>query len=138
MFTLVFIVYTVTANALGHLLFNNITYLAFEPLGKIPLKAVGFYMVLQGIFLVGAVHFRGYVFPKTIFTLLLFGMVCGIIFYLIMANMFHSDITCTPECNPMKDKTLYQIWMVVQWLFRWVMAPLCWVITYIGLKEQEV
>jgi hypothetical protein len=137
-FTITFIVYSLIANTIGHLLFRNMTYLAFVPLGRVPLGAIKFYIVLQGIFLIGAVNFRGYVFPKTILTLLLFGLVCGIIFYCVMTGLFHSDSEILAEYKPPKGTAGYQLWQVIIWLFWWVLPPLCWVITYLGLKEQEV
>ncbi len=138
MFTLTFIIYALMANSIGHMFFRNTTFMAFEPLAEGSLNAIRFYVVFQVIFLVGAVHFRSYVFPKTIFTLMLFAMLCGIIFYIIMADIIHSDIECTAACNPLQDKTLMQFWTVVQWLVMWLMAPLGWIITFIGLREQEV
>jgi hypothetical protein len=138
MFTIAFIFYSLTANAMGHLLFSNKTYLSFDPLGRVPIDAIKYYIVLQGIFLIGAVHFKGYVLPKTIFTLLLFGMVCGFIFYFSMSDLFHFDGEYISEYSLMKGTPLYQVWLFMQWMFWWVLAPLCWVITYIGLKEQEV
>jgi len=65
-------------------------------------------------------------------------MVCGIIFYIIMADIIHSDLECPADFNPFKEETLLQIWHIVQWFVWWVMAPLGWIITYIGLKDQEV
>jgi hypothetical protein len=138
MFTLTFIIYTLIANSIGHLFFKKMTFLAFEPLAKTPINSIKYYIIFQAIFLVGAVHFRGYVFPKTIFTLLLFGMVCGIIFYVIMADIIHSDFECPGDFNPLLEKPLLKIWHIVRWLVWWMMAPLGWVITYMGLKDQEV
>ena len=137
-FTLTYIVYALIANAIGHHLFRNMTYLAFVPFSRVPVGAIKFYIVLQGIFMIAAVHFRGFVFPKTILTLLLFGMVCGIIFYCIMTGLFHSDSEILAEYKPPKGTAVYQLWQAIIWLFWWVLAPLSWVITYIGLKEEEV
>jgi hypothetical protein len=137
MFTLTYFVYALIANSIGHFFFKNVTFLAFDPT-KIPVNSIGYYLVFQAILLVGAVHFKGYVLPKTIFTVLLFGIVCGIIFYFIMANIIRTADECPPGYNPLEEKTLSEIWQVVKWLVKWVMAPLSWVITYIGLKEQEV
>jgi hypothetical protein len=128
-FTLAFIIYTLSANAIGHLFFSNKTYFAFNPFGKIPISAIKYYIVLQGIFLIGAVHFKA---------LLLFGMVCGIIFYLSMSDLFHYNGEYISDYSSLKETMLYQVWLVIQWMFWRVLAPLCWVITYIGLKEQEV
>jgi hypothetical protein len=136
-FTLTYIVYALIANSIGYLFFENMTFVAFDPMAKNPISSIRYYIAFQAIFLVGAVHFRGYVFPKTIFTLLLFGMACGLIFYLIMADLLHSDFECPDGYNPFQEGTLQQIWHIVKWLVWWVMAPLCWIITCIGLKEQE-
>jgi hypothetical protein len=138
MFTLTFIIYALMANSIGHLIFKKITFLAFEPLAATPINSIKYYIIFQVVFLVGAVHFRGYVFPKTIFALILFGMVCGIIFYVIMADLIHSNVECPAGFNPLKEGTLLQIWHIVRWLVWWVMAPLGWVITYTGLQDQEV
>jgi hypothetical protein len=137
-FTLIFILYSIGVNALGHLFFSEKTYLAFDPFGKIPVEAIKYYLVLQGIFLAGAVHFKGYVLPKTILALLLFGMACGIIFYFTLSDLFQSGAESIAEYGAMKGTPLYQVWLVVKWMFWWLLAPLCWVITYLGLKEQEV
>jgi len=138
MFTLTFIIYALMANSIGHLIFRKITFLAFEPLAATPINSIKYYIIFQVVFMVGAVHFRGYVFPKTIFALLLFGMVCGIIFYVIMADLIHSSDECPAGFNPLKEGTLLQIWHIARWLVWWVMAPLGWVITYAGLQDQEV
>lgn len=95
-----------------------------------------FYFVLQGIFLAGAAYFKGYSFPKTLLTLVLFGAVCGGIAYLIMKDMF--DIECVSDPDLFIGMPAYQIWIAVQWIFWLLLAPLCWVIAYLGLKEQEV
>jgi hypothetical protein len=91
---------------------------------------------LHGIFLAGAAHFKGYPFPKTLLTLVLFCALCGLITYLIMKDMF--DFECTSESNPLVGMPVYSIWLAAEWLFWWILAPLCWVVTYMGLKEQEV
>ena len=106
MFTLTFIIYALMANSIGHLFFKKTTFLAFEPLAKAPITSIKYYIVFQAVFLVGAVHFRGYVFPKTIFALLLFGMVCGIIFYVIMADIIHSDVECPAGYQSFEGRNL--------------------------------
>ncbi len=138
MFTITFIIYALIANSAGHFFFRNVTFLAFNPVEKATAIAMGYYIIFQAIFLVGAVHFRGYVFPKTIFVVMLFGIICGLIFYLIMADIISTADQCPPGYNPFEEKSLRQFWQIVSWFGTWILAPLCWVITYIGLKEQEV
>jgi len=55
-----------------------------------------------------------------------------------VAGLFHSDSEILAEYKPPKGTAVYQLWQVIIWLFWWVLPPLCWVITYLGLKEQEV
>jgi hypothetical protein len=140
LFTITFTIYTWIANPIGQLVFRNVTFRAFDPFGSLPLNAMKYYFVLQGIFLVGAVHFRGYVFPKTLFTLILFGMICTLIAYFFMKDIMYPEIEdiMSIEPNPLENKPVYQFWLIFKWLFWWIMPPLCWVMAYIGLKDQEV
>lgn len=138
LFTIIYSFYTFIANAVGPILFRHISFQPFEPLGEYSLTTMKSYFVLQGIFLVGAAHFRNYVFPKTLFTLILFGTVCGAIAYFIMEDLLLAHECNAGECELVKRMKVHQAWLLVKWLFWWVLAPLCWVITYLGLKEQEV
>jgi hypothetical protein len=138
MFTITFLIYSLIANSAGRYFFRNVTFRAFDPLDKATLIAMGYYILFQAIFLVGAVHFRGYVFPKTIFVVMLFGMICGLIVYLIMADIINTADQCPPGYNPFEDKPIKQFLQIVGRSGAWILAPLGWVITYIGLKEQEV
>ncbi|MBN2813627.1 MAG: hypothetical protein JXQ80_06085, partial [Bacteroidales bacterium] len=83
-------------------------------------------------------HFRGYVLPKTILTILLLGFVGGIIFYFTLSDLFPSHAEFIEQYVKMTGTPLFRLWLVLKWLFWWMLAPLCWVITVIGLKEQEV
>ena len=137
-FTLLFAIYATGVNSLGRLFFSDKTYVAFDLFGKIPLTAIKYYVVTQGIFLAGAVHFRGYVLPKTLLSVLLLGMICGIIFYFTMSDLFRTHVEFIDQYSKMTGTPLYNLWVILKWLFWWVLAPLCWVITFTGLKEQEV
>jgi hypothetical protein len=138
MFTITFIIYSFIADSTGRYFFKNVTFRAFDPLDKSTLTAMGYYVLFQAIFLVGAVHFRGYVFPKTLFVVMLFGIICGLIFYLIMADIINTADQCPPGYNPFTENPIKQFLQIVGRTGTWLLAPLCWVITYIGLKEQEV
>ena len=136
LFTLIYSVYSLIATPIGRLLFDDLTYVPFDPFGQTAIESMKFYFVLQGIFLVGATHFRGYALPKTLLTLVIFAAVCGGIIYLIMNDMFNIDMpsgTC-----PFADMSVGQMKIILEWMFWWLLAPLCWLITYMGLKEQEV
>jgi hypothetical protein len=55
-----------------------------------------------------------------------------------MADIIHTPDQCPPGYNPFGEKYLIQFWQIISWFGQWLLAPLCWVITYLGLKEQEV
>lgn len=139
LFTLSFTFYTFIANPVGQLLFRYVTFIPFEPLGKLSTNAMKYYFVLHGIFLVGAVHFKGYVFPKTLFTLVVFAVLSGIVAYFIMKSSFLLEHECTSagDCEVLVEIEKHPAWRLITQLFWLVFAPLCWVITYLGLKEKE-
>jgi hypothetical protein len=138
-FTIAFTLYTVVGIAMGRLLFSHITFLAFDPLGEFSLESVKYYLISQSIFLVGAAHFKGYVFPKTLLTLIIVGAVSATFIYFIMKDVFLTEHACAgDECELVNELKVHQAWLFIKWLFWWVLAPVCWVTTYLGLKEQEV
>lgn len=136
-FTALYFMFTLLANSAGSVFFRNTIFPPFHIFSYGTLNAIRYYIIFQGILLVGAVHFKGYVFPKTIFTIILFGMVSGLVFYLIMSRIIHTGYDCPKDYNPLKEENIRQIWMGIKWVTNWILAPLCWAIAYIGLKEQE-
>lgn len=137
-FTLFYLVYAPVGDTIGHMLYSNITYHKFDLQSDLVISIIAYYVVLQGIFLIGAVHFKGYVFPKTLFTLLLFGAVCGTIMYFIAGDLFNLNIECTTDVVFLENSSVYWAWLIIQHVFWWLLAPLCWIIAYFGLKEKEV
>jgi hypothetical protein len=137
-FTICFISYTFFANTIGSLFFKSVTFIGFSPLSKVSIIGIKYYIAIQGVFLLGAANFKGFAFLKTLFTILLIGVVGGIIFYIFMIDIANSNMECTLEkCNPMQEPSYRLVWHFLQWLFWWVLAPLSWVLTYFGLKDQE-
>lgn len=138
LFTVVFTLYAFIANVVGGLFFSHVDFRNFHPLSEHAFTTIRYYFVLQGIFLVGAVHFRGYVLPKTLFTLILAAAALAAIGYLLMIDIIHSDVECSGEPDAFLNSASLGVWELVKWLFWWVLAPLCWVVTYLGIKDQEV
>jgi hypothetical protein len=139
-FSLTYTLYTLIVNAIGPVLFGRMIFPAFEPFGEFSIKTMRSYFVLQGIFLVGAAHFKGYVLPKTLFALILFLTVCAAIIYFIMKEPFFTDHDCgiSGECPLLNEMIKHDVSLFMQWIFWWILAPLCWVAAYLGLKDQEV
>ena len=138
LFTITYTLYTIFANIIGPIIFKQIEFLSFKPWNELVFNSILFYFVLHGIFLVGAAKFKGYVFPKTLFVIILFTIISGFIAYFIMGDTFESDTECFSDSNTMMGMPIHKIWMALQWMFWWVLAPLSWVVTYLSLKEKEV
>ncbi len=138
-FTIAYSVYAVTVNQVGQAMFNNVTFRAFEPFGANTLTSIRYYFALQGIFLAGAVYSKGYALPKTLFALVVFFLICGVLTYLIMKDVFLAEHECNGlDCILLKRIDVHPVWAAAQWMFWWVLAPLTWVATYVGLNDQEV
>lgn len=138
LYTITFWLYTVIVNPMASLVFHNIKFQPFEPLGNFSITVIRYYFVLQGIFLVAAAHFRGYVFPKTVFVFVLFALVTSILAYFVMRDTFMVDHECTENCEVLTAIEEHMGWLIAKWFFWWTLAPLCWIVTFLGLKEQEV
>lgn len=138
-FTITYTLYTMVANAVGTALFSHMTFQTFEPLDEFSKNTMKAYFVLQGIFMLGAAHFKGYVFPKTLLALILFLSVCGTLIYFILEEAFFTDHDCGyGQCALLNQMKIHNVWAVTQSIFWWALAPLCWITTYFGLKDQEV
>jgi hypothetical protein len=139
LYTLVFWLYTLIVNPSAGLLFGPVKFQPFEPFGGFSMTVIQYYFVLQGIFLVAAAHFKGYVFAKTVFVLVLFTLIIGIVSYFLMRGSFLIDHECTAgHCEILDFIEGHTGWQILNFLFWWTLAPLCWIITYLGLKEKEV
>jgi hypothetical protein len=136
LYTLIYSIYAPFATAIGQLLYDHLHFVPFSPLAPKTISAILYYFVLQGIFLAGAAHFRGYPLPKTMLVLIILGAIGGLIMYFIMHDYFEFDLGEDP--NPFAGMPSDTLFTVMKLLFWWVLAPLSWVIAYLGLKEQEV
>ncbi len=138
--TLVFTLYTFLANPLGQLIYSKVTFQSFNPFSVSVLQSIVHYLILQGIFLVGASHLRGYVFPKIIVVVALFMFTVGFLGYFSLKDIFLSDHYCTDtgECELVDAAASHYLWAILQFAYWWILAPLCWILTYFGLKGQEV
>ncbi len=137
-FSITYLIYSWLAGTLGPLIFRQMTFVPFDLFSASSLTAIRYYIVLQGIFLVGAVHFKGYAFPKTLFTLIIACFICGFIFYMILSGIFRYEVDWDSSFNLFQEKNLTLFLSIAQGMLLWVLPPLSWIITYTGLKEQEV
>ncbi|MEQ8472040.1 MAG: hypothetical protein RIC35_12690 [Marinoscillum sp.] len=138
-YTLCFALYTMIANPVGQLIFANTTFKTFDPFGSFAITVMQYYFVLHGIFLLGAAHFRGYVFPKTMVVIILILLVSVGLLYLFLKDEFLSDHYCTVEgeCELVDAFIVHPVGVMSKVLFWYVLAPLTWFLSYLGLKDQE-
>lgn len=138
LYSFTYYLYTLAANPIGLMIDGNLKFENFNPLSAFAVSTMRYYFVLQGLFLVGAAHFKGYVFPKTMFVLILAAIVVGTLIYFSMNDLMDEGEECLSEINLLAGTATNRIWQLLQWAFWWVLAPLCWLITYMGLKDREV
>jgi hypothetical protein len=124
----------------------------FNPFQRDVLLAVAVYVVTQAVFLVGSVYFRKLAFIKTNLYLWLFGIVLTFLVAVVGWIIFRdyavgSRIELEPYMDalgrsgemkavlrPMAEKFL----QVAKVLFWGAAAPVCWIISYLRLRETEV
>ena len=139
LFSTAFYLYSIVANTVGSVFFPSVTFQTFKPFGSFSLVIIKYYIVLQGIFLLGAAHFKGYALPKTLAVLITFGALCFGLFYVLLMDVFLMDHVCvTPDgCELANQMDLEGFWPFMQVFFWWMLAPLTLILSYMGLKEQE-
>lgn len=118
---------------------------AFQPLSAANVKFVKLYIVLQSIFLLGAIAFQKYSIFKTLFTLLLASMFIGLFTFLcvriVFAEYWSGWQPIGPEPMPNQafmDWMEFSLTRIMENLFWWVFAPLVLFIGFLKLKEKEV
>jgi hypothetical protein len=139
LFSVVYTAYSHVANPVAKMVFAHVTFEPFDPFGAIALETIKYYVVLHAIFFLGAAHFRGYAIAKTIFALVILGVVIGLVLYFSLGDIFLSDHDCDGnECELVDQMADHSLWAITKFGFWWLLAPSCWVLTFLGLKEQEV
>ena len=124
----------------------------FNPFTRYTLTVVAAYLVTQAVFLVGSVYFRKLAFIKTNLYLWLFGIVLVILVVVFAWIIFRdyavgSRIHLEPYFQQLGDSGEMQavlqplaerFLLVAKILFWGALAPVCWVISYLRLRETEV
>ena len=103
-------------------------------------EAILSYMVIQTIFLWGAVYFRKNNFLKTLLCLILLGISLGVYAGLLGVLLFEGNsISITPTSHPELIAFMEQgVAPTFQFLFWGVLGPYMLVTAYFTLKEREV
>jgi magnesium-transporting ATPase (P-type) len=124
----------------------------FNPFERSTMIFIAVYLVTQAVFLVGSVYFRKLAFIKTNLYLWLFGIVVailvGVIGWLIFRDYavdrhielepYFQRLGDTGQLQGVLEPMAEKFWRVAKVLFWGVMAPVCWVVSYLRLRETEV
>ena len=130
------------------LLFFQIPFAPLNPFQGMYLKVIGYVIIVQSVFFLGAAWFKKAHLIKTVFTLILFSIVLGLVgafvFRIFFASYFegfytprsiHFDIeTLMRSRYPALMDTLVVFGKV---FFYGLLAPFCWVVAWLRVKETQ-
>ena len=91
---------------------------------------IGKYIILQAIILLGGITFKNHALIKTTLSL-------GVLFFLLFSTItIFTWIFCPncPQAWQLITQTLHSIYFTL-WI---VIAPICWIVTYLKLTEYEL
>jgi len=152
--TLIF--YTILGAAsegINRLIFGHGNYF-FNPLDMNILLMATAYLVTQSVFLTGSVYFRKLAFLKTTLTVnvaaIVFALIIALTFYLIFREHIHpggldpriqailNKLGHTGQIEAELGNFVSAFLSLLKILFWYVLAPVCWLISYFRLSETEV
>jgi hypothetical protein len=131
------------------------THVLLNPASRAYLIGAAVYMVIQGIFLAGASFFKKNAFIKTILmvtVLFILLLIVTIITARIIAPMyFEGDNQVQVQIRSLRELAIMlgtsedgllsagkAIWLVLRIIFWAVLAPFCWVISFLKFRKIEV
>ncbi len=139
LFTMLYICYAWGLNIIGAWLFPSVSFETFEVFSSSNWLAIRYYMVVQSVFMLGAVYFKSYALPKTVLSLLVFAILFGVCAVLVMKETFMSEHYCEGgTCELFDEVWKNPVWSLLMMLFWWILAPLSWFFSFFGLMEEEV
>ncbi len=118
----------------------------FNPFRSRNIDMVQIYLVIQSVFLLGAITFRRYSFLKTGLALLLIGMIFATVWGSAFSAIFYEyfkdgDLNFAVSGDDifydMEDRLTF-FGNLLYYLFWLALAPVMWVISYFKLTEKEV
>jgi len=151
---LVYSIVTAISEGLNQALFGY-THTFLSPLSRTFWIGAAAYLVVQGVFLTGSVFFRKNSLIKTILVLIVFGIALLIIIIiaarLIIPGYFEGLRPIRQDFQSLRElaewlgmteaglqRTGRTIWLIIRILFWAVLAPLCWIVSYLKFRKIEV
>ena len=109
------------------------------------LNIMAVYLVTQSLFIFGSSFFKKHAFMKTgvsLFTLgIILAIFAGIIFRIVYRDFFQGMVFL--DHHPFSDTVAMEdfgntLLAIIKSLFWFILAPLCWILSYLRLSEKEV
>jgi hypothetical protein len=123
------------------------SFTAFNPFDEFYILMIKLYLVIQSVFILGAVAFNRFAFFKTLFALWLLEIALGIFIWILVRIIFaeyfeglfrvSNNILAIPD-QSFQNFAEFTAWPFIQTIFWYALAPVLWVVTYFKLKEREV
>jgi len=149
---ILFFLFTAISEGVYRFLFGSVNAVAlFNPFNKDILLKTVLCLILVSPFHLGVIYFRKNAFFKTFLSLLIYLLFLCLVFIaalkIYLGDVIHGFLTMSDPVGTIPDlfienDTLAQTWSITKWTahitFWYLLAPLCWVIGYIRLKEKEV
>jgi hypothetical protein len=152
----ILIFYTIVgalSEGINRLIFGRGHYF-FNPMDMNILLMTAVYLVTQSVFLTGSVYFRKLAFFKTTLIVngaaIAFGLIIALTFYLIFRDYIHpgglepgietilNKLGHTGQIEAELGSFVSTFSSLIKILFWYVLAPVCWLISYFRLSETEV
>lgn len=151
---LVYSIFTVISEGLNQAFFRY-THTFLNPLSRNFWIGSAAYLVIQGVFLAGSLFFKKNSLIKTILMLIVFGIALLIIVIitvrLIIPGYFEGVHPAQREFQSLRELAEWlgmtetglksagrTIWLIIRLLFWAVLAPLCWIVSYLKFRKIEV
>jgi hypothetical protein len=131
------------------------THLLLNPVSRTYLIGAAVYLVIQGVFLAGAVFFKKNAFIKTILMVTVLAILLLVVIIItariITPAYVQGDTRVKVQVQSLRELAMLlgtseggpffagrTIWLVLRILFWAVLAPFCWVVSYLKFRRIEV
>jgi hypothetical protein len=141
-----FFLISIVSESMNRLLIGS-SHTIFNPFSKGTLLTTYTYFIIQSLFMLGAIYFKKSPSVKTILTIIAYTLAFVIIVAITLKIFFGEAFPfIIPVMNgpewAVKSDMFLKTWQVLKssaHIASWyILAPACWVIGYIRLKEKEV
>ncbi|MBN2689298.1 MAG: hypothetical protein JXR42_01660 [Gammaproteobacteria bacterium] len=117
--------------AFENMLVFHISQVLFNPFDPDVLRTIVYYLVLQSTFILGSIYFKRSPATKTILTLAVL-----VLFFIVFGFIVLNLTTKSSMLPPIM--VISDLMSILHSTFLITLAPVCWVLSYLKLREAEV